>query len=572
MRKVNILKRTKKQSFTLIELIAVILTITIVTVMIFTTVSPYKDAPRATAISSDAWNLQSAIDLYQLDHNGRFPVIEDSGVSPDLSLGNAKPLDLDALHPQYIRNFPQTEGMYYWVDYQGKLYYSTLKSPTDFTQEDVGLLWTEDEEASTYKIYEVQSESISSSSQPRLKLIAELGEDTSPYRPADYSVEKTYLINVADKYGYEAPPVKANRTAVVAGGYHSLIIDESGDLWSYGYNQYGQLGHAENAGTDSPTSTPIKVMSNVKSVSAGAYHTLVIKENGDLFSFGNNQYGQLGDSTNSGTPTANYEPIQIMSGVKSVAAGHYHTLVVKENGELWSFGQNLSGQLGYATNVDSHIPNPVPQLVMRDIKSVSGGEQHSLAIGEDGILWSFGLNYHGQLGHDKNTTTYKGNPVPAPVMSDVQSVSAGAYHSLALLDAGELWTFGNNTYGQLGYSGNSSSSSKPKQILSDIKMVAGGAHHTIMLSESGEFLVVGQISLDPFKHQIEKGSHSSNSTPRPVRSGVKSLSAGHYHTLFVDDSLELWSFGYNRHGELGYHTNEGAGNDSSELTQILLEE
>lgn len=546
---------------------AVIFTIAIVSAVIVTSTTAFKDKPRKTAIASDAWNLQSAIDLYQLDHHGKLPVLEEKDDSSDLALGNPKTLDFDAIHPKYIRSLPQIKGMYYWVDYQGKLYYSTLESPRDFKQNEDGLSWTEDEDAGGYKVYEVQTTAASSASQSTLVLVAQLNEGQSPYKPKGYSMEKIYLINVTDEYGYDAPPIRTHNPSIVAGGYHALIVDESGSLLSYGYNQYGQLGHEENIGTDQPTTDPVKVMTDVKSVSGGMHHTLVIKEDDSLWSFGSNQYGQLGHSENLGTAYPNIVPKQIMTGVKAVIAGHYHTLVIKKNGELFSFGHNFSGQLGHTNNLETHAPNENPKSIMQGVRLASAGNQHSLVVKEDGTLWSFGLNYHGQLGDETNSRTYIGNPIPQHVKTGVQSVAAGAYHSLAVLNNGELWSFGNNTYGQLGSSGNSHTNGnmkKPTDIVANIRMVSGGSHHSLILSEDGEFQQVGQIALDPFKHQIENGSHSSNPAPRHVANGIKSIASGHFHSLFIDDNNELWTFGYNRHEQLGYHVNNSSGNDKSD--------
>ena len=151
--------------------------------------------------------------------------------------------------------------------------------------------------------------------------------------------------------------------AVGAGGLHSLVLKSDGTVWSFGYNYYGQLGTSTNNGTGTANPLPVQVMSDATAVAAGGLHSLVLKSDGTVWSFGNNFFGQLGTSTSVGQ-NANPLPVQVMSGATAVAAGSNHSLVLKSDGTVWSFGNNAYGQLGTSTNngTESARNPPLPQI------------------------------------------------------------------------------------------------------------------------------------------------------------------------------------------------------------------
>ena len=149
-----------------------------------------------------------------------------------------------------------------------------------------------------------------------------------------------------------------------ASGYvHSLAVTSSGQLYAFGNNAYGQLGVATNSGTGNanPTPTPVTLpgaIGPVTQIAAGEYHSLVVTSSGQLYAFGYNAYGELGIATNSGTVTPNPTPTLVtlpgqIGPVTQITAGGNHSLVVTSSGQLYAFGLNQYGQLGNATNSGS---------------------------------------------------------------------------------------------------------------------------------------------------------------------------------------------------------------------------
>jgi hypothetical protein len=187
------------------------------------------------------------------------------------------------------------------------------------------------------------------------------------------------------------------RAKVGAGWGHTCAIKQDGSLWCWGRNDYGQLGD----GTNTDKTTPVQITSEVSSVALGGDHTCAVKTDGSLWCWGNNDFGQLGDGTNTSRTT----PVQITSGVSSVALGLHHTCAVKTDGSLWCWGVNWYGQLGDGTNTDK----TTPVQITSGVSSVALGRGHTCAVKTDGSLWCWGVNASGQLGDGggwKNTPVY----------------------------------------------------------------------------------------------------------------------------------------------------------------------
>ena len=202
------------------------------------------------------------------------------------------------------------------------------------------------------------------------------------------------------------------------------------------------------------------VTRKAKAISAGAGHTLVLLEDGTVWSTGLNEFGQLGDGTteNRNKPVqvhhANGEPL---SGVKSVLASSWTSTFIMEDGTMWSVGRNIFGQLGNGGGPDQTRPVQVLESngsAVSDASFGTAGDHHILFVRKDGSLWSFGFNNEGQLGD--GTQSDRSHPVAVKfadgtAVVGVRSVSANDTTSLIALEDGTLWGFGYNGMRQLGW-------------------------------------------------------------------------------------------------------------------------
>lgn len=216
---------------------------------------------------------------------------------------------------------------------------------------------------------------------------------------------------------------------VSAGGYHSLVLLENGDVYSFGYNTFGQLGLGDTEHRLTPTK--ITTLSNVKQIASGSMSSYALLENGDMYSWGYNHSGQLGlgDNTGRSTPTK----ITSLSNIKSVSAGGSHVLVTLENGDVYSCGSGLYGELGHGNTSSRNSFKKIEALSNENVKQVAVGSYFSLVLLENGDVYSFGAGWNGRLGH--GNTSNRLTPTKIPNLSLVKSIVAGGGYSHVIAES-----------------------------------------------------------------------------------------------------------------------------------------
>lgn len=313
-------------------------------------------------------------------------------------------------------------------------------------------------------------------------------------------------------------------------GSHAAAISDNGTLYMWGDNHIGQLGTEEVTAS----STPIMVMSNVKSASLGRLFSAAITNNNELYMWGFNSNGQLG----SGIIAHSSTPIKIMDNIASVSTASAHSGAITTDGDLYMWGWNTFGQLGNGTTTDSLVPIKI----MSNVKSISLGVDHSCAITIDGDLYMWGDNDYGKLGNGTTTESL----VPIKIMSNVKSVSLNSSRSAAITENGDLYLWG------YGYFGNDTktSSSIPIKVMSNVKSVSLGTDHNAVITENGDLYMWGYNS----HGQVGDGTTTTCYTPTKIMSNVKHVSLGDTFSTAVTESGELYTWGGNSYGQLGNGT------------------
>lgn len=259
-------------------------------------------------------------------------------------------------------------------------------------------------------------------------------------------------------YGFRGAPVQvAGLTGVVAisaGGYHALALKSDGAVFAWGWNISGQLGTGT---TDWGRTTPVQVigLTGITAIAAGGWygHSLALRQDGTVWAWGNNSAGQLGD----GTVEQRLIPVQVpgLSNVAAIAAGFFFSAAAKGDGSLWTWGANDFGQLGGTSSTTCTFFTSAPCTLVptqvagiTQVTAVALGRYHALARRQDGSIWSWGDNRQGQLGDG----LYTGRATPRQVaaLPPIARISAGGGHSVAVGTTGTVWTWGGNSRGQLG--------------------------------------------------------------------------------------------------------------------------
>jgi alpha-tubulin suppressor-like RCC1 family protein len=335
---------------------------------------------------------------------------------------------------------------------------------------------------------------------------------------------------------------------VAAGSAHSVALKSDGSLWVWGAGDSGQLGLANL--DPQPQPAQVTSLADVKAIAAGRAHTLALKADGTLWSFGANESGQLGNGLTEPSST----PLPVSGGWSSsivgIAAGDAFSLALTATGEVWAWGANTDGQIGDGTN----DPRPTPVLLsgLPTVVAIAAGATHALALTNTGEVWAWGRNLEGELGDGTTQmrlvpqlVPFPGSPAPS-----IADISAGARHSLAVDATGALWVWGSNDSRQLGL-GPPASRTSPERLTSVTSLagVAGGDLHSLALSKAGEVLAFGRN----IEGQLGDGTSQSRATAAPVLGlfGALRIAAGARHSLAVTDDGSVWAWGAGEEGQIG---------------------
>jgi alpha-tubulin suppressor-like RCC1 family protein len=357
---------------------------------------------------------------------------------------------------------------------------------------------------------------------------------------------------------------------------HTVYVKNNGTVWTWGSNSNGQLGNG-TTGTDSSTPAQVSNLTGIIAIAAGFAHTVALKNDGTVLAWGSNSNGQLGN----GTTTDSSTPVQVsnLTGITAIAAGFAHTVALKNDGTVWAWGSNSNGQLGNGTmGTGTDSSTPVQVIGLAGMIAVAAGQSHSVALRNivglinDGTVWAWGSNSNGQLGNGTaGPGTDSSLPVQVSVLTGVTAIAAGSFHTVAvrniysLANDGTVWVWGSNASGQLG-DGTVTDEWQPV-IVSGLPLmvtVAAGLNHTIALRNDGTIWTWGSNS----NGQLGDGTQTDRPTPLPISdlTGVTAISSGILDNIVLknDGTLSVW--GVNNNGQLG----DGTTTDKLVPTTVLI--
>ncbi len=292
-------------------------------------------------------------------------------------------------------------------------------------------------------------------------------------------------------------------TAMAAGGRHALAITDNGlgtrKIWAWGANNFGQVGDGTNIDRPSPVDLTSQFASqapvNFIGVAAGEDFSLALTDDGRLFSWGSNSWGQLGLGLTASPPTVGGSsasprriifPGGLVGRIENLTAGGEHALVMEKVGtginRIWSFGDDREGQLGDAGGTLLFKDRPVlvdNSTGLGDAGSFAAGDAHSLALDRNGNVWTWGAGYLKPAG----TSTKNPLPMRMAAPSSIVRISAGGKHSLAYRSDGSLFGWGDNQRGQLNHD---PTEALPGDVLETPYFLPGWASLNARIATGGE--------------------------------------------------------------------------------------
>ena len=369
-------------------------------------------------------------------------------------------------------------------------------------------------------------------------------------------------------------PGVQNVVAVTTGLSHTCAM-MAGAITCWGSNSQGQLG-SSNGGSTAPVTAPllVPIVTDPVAIAAGAQHTCAVRLSGQVFCWGQNSTGQLGEGSMSSL--AEPVPVTNLGGGRLVAAGATFSCATTADGAVFCWGDDHDGQL--ATGHDVIQPRPV--TVAGHADHVAAGGAHTCAVGRDVttdgadafVCW--GSDQAGQLGDNGDDDRARPGPIEVPLVP--ATIAAGALHSCAVDSSALLWCWGRGSSGQLG-PGHLVDTPFPVQVTlpaasgSAIAAAAGDAHTCVLVAPpdglGDEILCFGDNS----RGQLGDGTLTARAAPAlaplgPTGARASAIVAGGDHTCAIDAAGQIWCWGSGTSGEIG----DGAGVDRPAPTLVAL--
>jgi len=352
---------------------------------------------------------------------------------------------------------------------------------------------------------------------------------------------------------------------VTGGNSHSAVIADS-QLYTWGRNNFGQTGLGfTSTPTDANHPLAPKVLSQNPGFISVTYDqntSVAMTAGGEVYTWGYNKYGQLGLG-NAGSDVLNeehqYNPAQVAGITDAIAVtrGYDQTLILHADGTVSAFGRNQYGQLGDGTTIDRDVPTKVSGLA--NIIQIDAGGSFAIAVDADGRLWSWGQNSDGQLGLGTLDNDPHSTPTQVPLDDPIEAVSLGKAHALALSRSGEVYGWGLNFSSQVGlYDRDNEDPEWPADIVSPKKLpwfndavaVWANGNQSFVERRDGKIYPWGQNMLGTLGLSVDDDVKQPESAVFGL-ANITDLGNGALHTIALRQDNQVFSWGWSFHGSLG---------------------
>ncbi len=341
----------------------------------------------------------------------------------------------------------------------------------------------------------------------------------------------------------------------------ALAQSGSGDALAWGFNLEGQLGNGTRANVNAPVSVLLPSGTRVTDTAGGSSHSLALTTTGQVLAWGDNFAGQLGNGTFTDSTTPVSVSLPDGTRVTAIAAGEFHSLAITSTGQVYAWGENSSGQLGNGSTTNSNTPVLVSLPDGTRVTAVAGGSTFSLAATSAGQALAWGQNDTGQLGNgmlDDSTTPVF---VSLPAGASVSAVAAGDRFGLAMTSAGGALAWGNNTFGQLGDGTNTTSRTPVFVSLptgTRLSAIAAGVRFGLAMTSTGRALAWGNNTFGQLGNSTNTSTNAPVSVSLLLGTRLSAVAAGGAHGLAVTSTGQALAWGDNTFGALGNGTNDNS--------------
>jgi len=357
---------------------------------------------------------------------------------------------------------------------------------------------------------------------------------------------------------------------ISVGFSHVCAIDSYDRAYCWGDNTYGQLGVISISKSSRPVAVDTTGLVNgktVKSISTSYYSTCAITSDDQVYCWGRNNYGQLGNNSNvdSTTPVAvDRTGLFINKTIKSISAGGFSACAIASDDKAYCWGKSDHGELGNGNNVSSYVPVAVKTtgvLSGKDIKMISSGLTSSCVIASDDKAYCWGYNYNGEIGD--GTTSIRTSPVAvsgnggALLFKTIKTISLGDNVACATTSDSQTYCWGNDVHGQIG-DGDTSGLKKVNPTLIDSSGVLVGKTIMSVSADQTTCAIASDDKLYCWGSSLGNGLSSDSFSPVAIDltgalSGktIKSISAGFSFACAIASDDKIYCWGLSDNGKLG---------------------
>jgi alpha-tubulin suppressor-like RCC1 family protein len=344
---------------------------------------------------------------------------------------------------------------------------------------------------------------------------------------------------------------------IAAADHYCLALKDDGTVWAWGDNRFGQLG--DGTLTDRYNPVQVSALFDMTAIAAASHCSVGLKADGTVWTWGSNANGMLGNGTLSNYAISDPTQVSGLTNMTTITASINHAAAIKDDGTVWAWGLNNKGQLGDGTQTNRHTP--VQVIGLTDVVAVAVGDDYSIALKSNGTVWGWGCNELGQLGC--GGIYNQAAPVQVYDLFSVVSISAGYSYAAALRADGSVWSWGDNSAGQIG-DGTTTTRRIPvrSSIYNDVIKIEVGDYHTCVIRADGTVWAWGLNTLGT----LGDGTAINKSAPVQMLgvTDAVSISASFFQTIVLTGSNEIMACGYNMCGALGN------GNNISSLVPISV--
>eukprot|EP00164_Ancoracysta_twista_P004908 GFYU01006672.1.p1 GENE.GFYU01006672.1~~GFYU01006672.1.p1 ORF type:complete len:690 (+),score=188.72 GFYU01006672.1:180-2249(+) len=333
-------------------------------------------------------------------------------------------------------------------------------------------------------------------------------------------------------------------------------------IWGRGYSTQGKDGK-EGQPDDAPhviqKPKHINFVRSVRQVSFGADHVAAVTESGDLYTWGKGEKGKLGH----GDETDKRSPLLVADlkskTIRLASCGASHTACITDSGEVYTWGWDRYGQLGQNDDKPQHnLPMHLTDMTGKCVRQVVCSDNFSVALTGRGEIYTWGSGEFGRLGYGDTLQQKSPRFVEALKGKVILQVACGRYHMAALTDTGDVYSWGYGSYGQLGHGGARNQEPTPGLVEmlqgKRVRQIACGANHTVVLTDEGDVYSWGGSGDGQLGHGDKKKLVKPKAVQALAGKNISSVACGHRHTAALTADGCLYTWGYGSHGRLGHNS------------------